>query len=361
MKSRIFLFLIIQTLFSIETIFAQITFQKTFGGTGVDYGVSIQQTTDGGYIIAGTTESMGAGGFDIYLIRTDAIGDTLWTKTFGGIADDGGGSVQQTTDGGFIIMGILGVGLSNHDIYLIRTDANGDSLWTKTFGGTNTEEGHSVKQTTDGGYIITGLTLGFNGNGYDVYLIKTNTNGDSLWIKTFGGTNADEGNSVQQTTDGGYIVSGTTSSFGAGGRDIYLTRTDGNGDLLWSKTFGGTSYDEGSSVQQTTDGGYIITGNTLSFGSGNRDVYLIKTDVNGDALWTKTFGGTNDDGGWSVQQTTEGGYIITGSRSFGAGGYGVYLIKTDANGDSLWTKAFGGIGVDWGNSIKQTMDGGYII
>src|SRR6185436_6942133 len=261
MKSRIFLFLIIQTLFSIETIFAQITFQKTFGGTGVDYGVSIQQTTDGGYIIAGTTESMGAGGFDIYLIRTDAIGDTLWTKTFGGIADDGGGSVQQTTDGGFIIMGILGVGLSNHDIYLIRTDANGDSLWTKTFGGTNT----------------------------------------------------DEGNSVQQTTDGGYIVSGTTSSFGAGGRDIYLTRTDGNGDLLWSKTFGGTSYDEGSSVQQTTDGGYIITGNTLSFGSGNRDVYLIKTDVNGDALWTKTFGGTNDDGGWSVQQTTEGGYIITGS------------------------------------------------
>ena len=330
--------------------------EKTFGGTGDDYGYSVQQTTDGGYIITGTTESFGNGGSDVYLIKTDVNGDSLWTKTFGGIDSDRGHSIQQTTDGGYIITGsTTSFGNGGFDVYLIKTDGSGNEQWTKTFGGTNGDEGFSVQQTTGGGYIITGYTVSFLGS-RDVYLIKTDGNGDSLWTKTFGGTDHTVGGrSVQQTTDGGFIITGHKNFI------VYLMKTDGNGDSLWTKTFGGIG-DWGFSVQQTTDGGYIITGNITSFGNGGSDVYLIKTDGYGDSLWTKTFGGIGDDYGFSIQQTTDGGYIITGSTiSFGNGGYDVYLIKTDGNGDSLWTKTFGGIGDDWGFSVQQTTDGGYII
>ncbi len=166
---------------------------------------------------------------------------------------------------------------------------------------------------------------------------------DTLWTKAFGGTNEDYGRSVQETSDGGYIIAGYTKSFGAGSYDVYLIKTDANGDTTWTKTYGGSNIDQGYSVEQTSDGGYIIAGNSKSFGAGLDDVYLIKTDANGDTTWTKTYGGSNIDQGYSVEQTSDGGYIIAGyTKSFGAGSYDVYLIKTDANGDTTWTKTYGG-------------------
>jgi hypothetical protein len=343
--------------------FGQITFQKTYGGTIDDVGLSARQTTDGGYIICGLTTSFGAGSRDVYLVKTDSIGDTLWTKTYGGTNDDVGESVQQTADGGYIITGYTkSFGVDSIDVYLIKTNPSGDTLWTKTYGGTGLDDGYSVQQTTDGGYVIAGATGSFGPASFSVYLIKTDINGNSLWSKTFGGTDHEHGSSIHQTTDGGYIIAGSTGSFGAGGDDVYLIKTNATGDTLWTKTFGGTNTDAAESVQQTVDGGYIITGYTSSFGAGNNDIYLIKTDTIGDTLWTKTFGGISSDGGSSVQQTTDGGYVMAGSTaSFGAGSHDVYLIKTDANGDSLWTKTFGGIDYDDGYSVQQTTDGGFII
>jgi hypothetical protein len=324
----------------------------TFGGTSSDESRSVQQTTDGGYIITGWTPGSGNGASNVYLIKTDGSGIAQWSKTFGD-GGERGYSVQHTTDGGYII-----VGRDGNEVYLIKTDANGIEQWSKKFSGIM---GKSVQQTTDGGYIITGLS---NVGGSDiVILIKTDANGIEQWSKTFGGTSwGDEGRSVQQTTDGGYIITGTTTSFGNGGIDVYLIKTDGNGDSLWTKTFGGTDDDEGYSVQQTSDGGYIITGNTEGFGLGSEYVYLIKTDGSGIEQWSKTFGGTGNEGGRSVQQTTDGGYIITGfATSFGNGGMDVYLIKTDGSGIEQWSKTFGGTGNDWGHSVQQTTDGGYII
>ncbi|HKR04409.1 MAG TPA: T9SS type A sorting domain-containing protein [Bacteroidia bacterium] len=340
----------------------QITFQKMLGGTYNDYGWSVQQTTDGGYIIGGSVTSFGVNG-DVYLIKTDSFGDTLWTRTFGGTNIDYGYTVQQTSDGGYIITGRRsGSAGSYPGTYLIKTDTIGNLIWTKMYAGIQNSECFSVQQTIDGGYIITGYTNSYFGVGNDVYLIKTDANGDSLWTKSFAGPGTETGFCVHQTIDGGYIITGNTSSFGAGGSDILLIKTDTLGNLLWAKTFGGAVSDWAYSVEQTTDGGYIIAGSTDNFGAGADDVYLIKTDANGDALWSKTFGGINDDNGWWVEQTTDGGYIITGTTgSFGAGMIDVYLVKTDPNGNLLWTKSFGGTDDDVAYSVQQTTDGGYAI
>ncbi len=332
----------------------EVEWNKTFGGTNHDVGNSVQQTTDGGYIITGFTNSFGA--FGVWLIKTDSNGDEEWNKTFGGLFL-WGYSVQQTIDGGYIITGYT----EYLYVWLIKTDSNGDEEWNKTFGG-DLPNAFSVQQTTDEGYIITGCKG--QDDDFDVWLIKTDSNGDEEWNKTFGGPYWDNGYSVQQTTDEGYIITGYTNYvfMHSERTDVWLIKTDSNGDEEWNKTFDNTCLDYGMSVQQTTDEGYIITGTTCLCENGCREVWLIKTDSNGDEEWNKTFGGTDDDYGRSVQQTTDGGYIITGdTESYGAGDNDVWLIKTDTNGNELWNKTIGGTNIDYGMSVQQTTDGGYII
>ncbi len=342
---------------------AQTTFQRAYGGPRSDCGYSVAQTADGGYIITGSTRSFGAGSYDVWLIKTDASGDTLWTRTFGGADGDWGHSVAQTTDSGYVIAGYTtSFGAGEHDFYLVKTDANGDTIWTRTFGGTQLDYGYSVAQTADGGYVVTGYTMSFGAGEQDVYLVKTDANGDTIWTRTFGGASRDCGYSVRQTADGGYAITGYTWSLGAGECDVQLIKTNALGEAIWTRTFGGAYTDIGYSLAQTADGGYVIAGYTASFGTSGYDVYLVKTDTSGVTMWTRTFGGADWDQSSSVAQTADEGYVIAGrTKSFGAGSYDVWLIKTDASGDTVWTRTFGGTRNDYGKSVLQTADGGYAI
>jgi len=338
---------------------------KTYGRNYADDAFFVQQTSDKGYIIVGWTESYNSGSYDTdaWLIKTNTYGDTLWTKTFGGSEIDYAWSVQQTTDEGYIIAGeTRSFGCGSFDVWLIKTDTLGDTVWTKTYGGIDGDGASYVRQTLDGGYIISAWTNSFSVGNLDIWLIKTDSKGDTLWTKTFGGSGIDEASSVQQTLDEGYIIAGGTESFSSGSFDVWLIKTNTSGDTLWTKTHGGVSAEGAAAVQQTIDGGYIIAGATHSFGLGFTDIWLIKTNSFGDTVWTKTFGGWNYDGAWSVQQTLDGGYIIAGATaSFGAGSDDVWLIKTNSFGDTLWTTTYGGIGGDRASCVQQTMDGGYIV
>ncbi len=304
---------------------------RTYGGDSTDIGRSVRQTNDGGFIIAGGTTSFGAGRQDVYLIRTDLNGDTIWTRAYGGDSTDYGSSVEQTTDGGFIITGrTSSFGAGNYDVYLIRTDLNGDTLWTKTFGGDSTDYGASVEQTTDGGFIIAGATNSFGKDDSDAYLIRANYNGDTLWTKTFGSDSTEAGRALQQINDNGFIIAGFTSIKGPGLNDVYLVRTDSGGNAIWTKTYGGTSYDVGFSVLQTKDDGFIITGTTTAYDTEILDTYIIRINSNGDSLWTANYGGAGIQQGFSIQQTNDGGFIIAGETSpYNGAAFDVYLIRLD--------------------------------
>jgi hypothetical protein len=311
---------------------------KTPGGAYGDIGSSVLQTSDGGYIIAGQTHSYGSGNMDIYLVKTDFSGNETWSKTFGGANNEGllwfsysPNQIQQTNDGGYIIIGqseSYGTDAMFDTVaYLIKTNDIGNEQWSKIYRGIKYANGYSIQKTTDGGYIIIGDTSS-DSLKKDVYLLKIDTFGNEHWSKTFGGNNVDTGYSVQQTTDGGYIIVGSTIPDGGSFSYIYVIKTDTLGNEEWSKTFGGSTWNAGYSIQQTDDGGFIITGKTSTF-----DLCLIKTDSNGNEEWSRYFSDNYKSCGYSIQQTDDGGYIIAGETlEFGRDWPDLYLIKTDENG-----------------------------
>ena len=311
---------------------------KTYGNVLYDELQDVDTTSDGGFIAVGHTTTTDFAS-NVYLIKTDSNGVHQWSKEYGGAngLSDKGYSVSQTSDGGYIISGTTAsFGSGGDDMYVIKTSSTGAISWTAVIGtaGVN-EAGREIQQTSDGGYIVAGYTDGIGQSFYDVLLVKINSTGVVQWKKTYGGSSYDIAYTVQQTTDNGFIIGATTNSFGAGNWDAYLIKTDASGNLLWSKTYGLAGEDRAQSARQTADGGYIMCGRSSSFGLGSFDAVLYKTDANGNLSWTRSYGGSGDDQGFYAREYSTNNYVLCGySVSNGAGSKDLYLVKTGLNGAS---------------------------
>jgi LPXTG-motif cell wall-anchored protein len=307
----------------------KVQWDKVFGGPYNDYAYSIAQTGDGGLVVAGT-KSTHINVTDVYLIKLDSEGEVQWEKTYDISGNDEGYSVQLTSDGGYIIAGQTNGGLKS---LLIKTDNRGNISWHKIYGGSFNSAANQVWATTDMGYVAAGW-IGVSKDNFldrDVHLIKVGPTGELEWEKTFGGKSFDEGNSLRQTADGGFIITGYTTSMGSGKHDLYLIKTNSSGEKQWEKAFGGKESDVGTAVRQAEDGGFIITGYTNSYGKGSYDVYVVKTDSSGIKLWEETFGDVNDDRGRDLLQLCNGDIVIAGqTKSFGNGtDFDVYTLKLE--------------------------------
>jgi uncharacterized delta-60 repeat protein len=338
---------------------------KTYGGTQPDGLSLIEQALDGGYIVSGSTNSFGAGNGDLWILKLNPNGTVLWQKTYGGTGYESAASIQQTQEGGYIVAGTTNsFGYGNYDYWVLKINADGSVAWQSTYGGTGLDMPKTVQQTLDGGYIIIGNTYSFGAVNNDIWILKLNPDGTVTWQKTYGGAGydvVDDGSPIQQTSDGGYIVSGWTDSFGAGGRDIWILKLKSDGTVTWQKTYGGTNDEFAKSILQIS-GGYIVVGNTLSYGAGGSDVFILKLNDDGTVAWFKTYGGAGNDYAYSIQQTADGGYIVAGSTdSFGAGLTDFWILKINMDGTVAWQKAYGGTGYESAASIRQTQDGGYIV
>jgi hypothetical protein len=344
---------------------AQSTFHKYYGGTQEEYAYAFQETNDGGFIVCGRTFSFGTGGWEGYVLRLNGNGDTLWTKTYGNVQYDEIQDIETTSDGGFIMIGHTWTTDAAGDVYVMKLDASGNISWDQTYGGTAglSDKGYSIRQTTDGGYVMTGTTASFGSGGDDVYVVKINNTGAITWTRTIGTAGVQEaGREIQQTSDGGYVVAGYTDGSGTSFLDVLLVKLNNSGVVQWSKTIGGSSYDFAYTVEETSDNGFIVGATTNSFGAGNWDAYLIKTNSSGVVQWSKTYGLSGEDRVQAAKQTNDGGYILCGrSNGFGAGNLDATLLKTDASGNLQWAKAYGGSLEDQAWYVREYSGGGFVI
>lgn len=325
------------------------------------------QTDDRGYAVLGFARHWETGGSftqDMWFVKTDAAGHLEWNRTYGAPLDqlEAGHCVVQTDDGGYILAGYNGTYVPyvwNADVWVIKTDATGLVQWNQTYGGSGNDVALCVIRTSDGGYAIAGYTTSLGAGGNDFWLIKIDATGTVMWNQTYGGVGSDVAVAVVQGSDGGYVIAGYTRSYGAGDDDFWLVKTDSAGNAQWNHTYGGADLDRALSMVATSDGGYALAGRTESFGGGYTDFWLVKTDAAGTMLWNHTYGGSQHDEAYSVVQARDGGYALLGrTNSFGACDY--WLVKTDALGDVQWSQTYAkGTLSDIGYSVVQTDDYGY--
>jgi hypothetical protein len=385
---------------------------KTFGGTGYDDLRFLQQTADGGYILGGRSDSGASGDkteasrgdFDYWVVKLNAAGTKQWDKTFGGTGEDHLQSVQQTRDGGYILGGLTTSPSSGDkteasrggvDFWIVKLDANGGKQWDKTIGGTGADQLRSLQQTSDGGYILAGDSNSPSGGEKtapsrsfesDYWVVKLDANGTKQWDRTLGGDQGDGPTCVRQTTDGGYLVgggsfsgvSGDKTEANRGDHDYWVVKLDATGTKQWDKTFGGNSHEIMYALQPTQDGNYLLAGVSQSGsggditqpGQGDLDYWIVKVNASGNKLWDRRYGGNGGDFLTTLQQTSEGGYILGGHSGSGQSGdkshptqgdVDYWVVKLDANGTKQWDKTVGGSNADFLFSLQQTQDNGYIL
>lgn len=356
------------TLYSLaDSLYSQ-TFMRTFGGTGSETGTCIKSTIDGNYIISGMSSGFSNGYEDVFLMKMDSGGNALWSKAYGGTYKDRAYYVSTCSDGGFVITGSTSVFTtgSNSNLYLLRTDSDGNMSWSTEVGGNADDFGWYTDQANDGGFIVVGSTRSFNSGNWDGYVVKTDAAGALQWTKVIGGSNSDEFHGMSKTSDGGYIITGLTSTNSFGSSDIWLLKLNSIGDTLWTRQYGRSTEDAGNSVIQTADGGYLIAGDIhVNPAAGNHNSCLVKTDSNGNLQWAKTYGSNpGTEIAWDVRQTSGGGYLFSGASGFyGNGGGGdILTIKTNSAGTVQWAKTYGGTSFDdfW-YSVKTPDEGNMLV
>ena len=345
---------------SVPPVHAQWAF--TYGGSDDDSLTSIQQTQDGGYIVAGTTSSFGAGSSDVMLMKLTPAGELTWQRAYGGTGTEIVKSVWQTQDGGYIAAGqTSSFGAGDYNLWVMKLNSSGEVTWEKRYGGAGDDYAGSIQQTQDGGYILTGHTFSFGEGITDAWVIKLDSTGNVTWQKTYGGSGEDAIDSIQQTQDGGYIAAGATTSFGVESSDVWVMKLNSSGEVVWQKTYGGVGDDWAKTIQQTQDGGYIVAGYTSSLSAQGSDAWVMKLSSAGAVVWQKAYGGTGDEVANAIQQTQEGGYIVAGDMWPLGGPDDAWVFKLDSAGEIVWQRIYGGSAWDSASSVQQTRDGGYIV
>jgi hypothetical protein len=336
---------------------------QTCGGPDIDYAEAMVETSDGGCALVGYTRSFGAGSWDVWLVKTDTYGNMEWNQTYGGKGHEEAYSLVETSDGGYALAGYTeSFGAGGADFWLVKTGAYGNVEWNQTYGGAQYEYARSLVETSDGGYAIAGFkgsqTIDFQAG--DFWLVKTDSYGNIMWNNTYGRATRDFAYSLVETSDGGYALAGNSGApyIAYGSADFWLVKINSYGNIEWNQTYGkGTAY----SLVETSDGGFALAGFSDSVG-GPRNVLLLKSDANGNMLWNHTYGGANNDEANSLVETSDGGYALAGyTESFGAGGADFWLIKTGAYGNVEWNQTYGGAQFDHAYSLVETWDRGYAI
>ncbi|MBV1888026.1 MAG: hypothetical protein KUG51_01930 [Urechidicola sp.] len=345
---------------------------KTFGGSQTDKGYKIIQTQDGGFALVGTSDSIDGdistnfGWNDIWIVKLDSSGNISWEKSHGFSGNDQGFSIIQTSNGGYFISGVLDVSASGGngndrasrqqhaggDYWGIKLDGNGNKVWRRYFGGTFTDSAYDAIQTSDNGFLLIGssdsvdVDISGNKGGYDFWIVKVDTDGNMVWEKSFGGTQIDEAQSITKTNDGNYLILGDSRSNDIdvsnpkGAADVWLIKISETGNLIWEKSFGGSSFDAARSIKSTIDNGYLLAGSSRSLdgdvdkNQGQNDVWVVKIDNSGNLKWQKTIGGSNIDFAYDVVELNDERIIVVGESSSSDGD----VLENKGFSDLLITK-----------------------
>jgi len=336
---------------------------RLYGATVTSEFDAVHQTADGGYIVLGTAYSFGAGGTDWWCLKLDALGNIVWQKTFGGVKDEYAWAVEVTADGGCLIVGrTASFGAGNGDAWCLKLDASGNVAWQKTYGGAGGDAFYDVRATADGGYVLAGGTGSFGAGNGDAWCVKLDAAGNVLWQRAYGSPGDEYALSVGTTADGGYILAGGIDLLMTDIYDAWCLKLDSAGNVLWQKSYGGSDSDQANSMGTTADGGCILAGHTSSFGAGNGDGWCLKLDAAGNVVWQNTYGSANYEIFYGSSVASDGGCLLTGfANGFGAGSTDVYCVRLDASGNVSWQKTFGGASADYVEGVDLTSDGGFVL
>jgi len=353
-------------LFVTEASEAAVQWASIIGGLSADRVLSTQPTSDGGYVLAGHTASYGIGFYDAWCVKLDSKGNVQWQKTYGGPDFELAYDIKETADGGYVFVGTttsFGASPGEGDFWCVKLDSSGNVQWQRTYGGARAEDATAIAVASGGGYFIAGFTYSFGLGEDDIWCIKIDSSGNILWQRTYGGGEFDYAEAMISTGDGGCIAVGSTSSLGVGGySDAWCVKLDASGNVQWQKTYGGPNSDHAYTVARTTDGGYVVAGETSSFGAGKTDAWCLKIDSSGNVQWQKAYGGLNYDRAKSTAGTSDGGCVIAGvTFTTVAGDSDTWCRKLDSSGNVQWQKIYGGAFEDGANSVAVASDGGYVL